>query len=93
MLGRPRQAHKSNGRSALCTAPTDPGRVPVDTRQFVSSLVVPGEDMVSFLVSKQRPGGPTPASPGPPGKGAPCGPDTDAPGSDGDLGCDSYTKC
>jgi hypothetical protein len=38
-------------------------------------------------------GGPAPASPGPPGKGDPCGPDTDAPGSPGDLGCDTYTKC
>jgi len=38
-------------------------------------------------------GGPTPAAPGPPGKGEPCGLDTDAPGSAGDLGCETYTKC
>jgi hypothetical protein len=38
-------------------------------------------------------GGPAPLPPGPPGKGAPCGPDTDAAGSAGDLGCDVYTKC
>jgi hypothetical protein len=38
-------------------------------------------------------GGPAPAAPGAPGKGTPCGPDTDEPGSPGDLGCDSYTKC
>jgi hypothetical protein len=38
-------------------------------------------------------GGAAPALPGPPGKGAPCGPDTDAVGSAKDLGCDLYTKC
>jgi hypothetical protein len=38
-------------------------------------------------------GGTAPASPGPPGKGEPCGPDTDEPGSAGDLGCETYTKC
>jgi hypothetical protein len=38
-------------------------------------------------------GGPAPTFPGPPGKGEPCGLDTDAPGSAGDLGCDTYTKC
>jgi len=38
-------------------------------------------------------GGPAPPSPGPPGKGAPCGPDPDDPGTAGDLGCAVYTKC
>jgi hypothetical protein len=38
-------------------------------------------------------GGPAPLPPGPPGKGVPCGPDTDAPGTPGDLGCEVYTKC
>jgi hypothetical protein len=38
-------------------------------------------------------GGPAPLPPGPPGKGQPCGPDTDAPGTPGDLGCEVYTKC
>jgi hypothetical protein len=37
-------------------------------------------------------GGPAPTSPEAPGKG-PCGPDSDDPGSPGDLGCASYTKC
>jgi hypothetical protein len=36
-------------------------------------------------------GGPSPLSPGPPGKGAPCGPDRA--GSPKDLGCLSYTRC
>jgi hypothetical protein len=38
-------------------------------------------------------GGPTPLPPGPPGKGTPCGTDTDAPGSPKDLGCEAYTRC
>jgi hypothetical protein len=36
-------------------------------------------------------GGQVPAAPGPPP--APCGPDPDAPGSSGDLGCASYLAC
>jgi hypothetical protein len=38
-------------------------------------------------------GGPSPLPPGPPGKGVPCGTDTDAEGSAKDLGCLLYTKC
>jgi hypothetical protein len=37
-------------------------------------------------------GGQQPAAPGPPEKG-PCGPDPDAPGSAGDIGCAAYTHC
>jgi hypothetical protein len=37
-------------------------------------------------------GGPPPAPPAAPGRGE-CGPDTDAPGTPGDLGCETYTKC
>jgi hypothetical protein len=36
-------------------------------------------------------GGPPPADPGPISR--PCGPDPDAPGSPGDLGCDTYDRC
>jgi hypothetical protein len=36
-------------------------------------------------------GGPHPAQPGPPP--FPCGPDPDAPGARGDLGCESYEPC
>ena len=38
-------------------------------------------------------GGNAPALPGPPGVNTGCGPDTDVPGSPGDLGCDSYAGC
>ncbi len=38
-------------------------------------------------------GGNAPALPGPPGVNTGCGPDTDVPGSPGDLGCDSYSGC
>jgi hypothetical protein len=44
-----------------------------------------------FLLSYLFLGGPPPAAPGPPG--TPCGLDPDAPGSAGDLGCDSYKAC
>ncbi|MBI4603524.1 MAG: VCBS repeat-containing protein, partial [Planctomycetes bacterium] len=36
-------------------------------------------------------GGLEPAAPGPPS--APCGPDSDIPGSAGDLGCETYSAC
>ena len=38
-------------------------------------------------------GGNAPALPGPPGVNTGCGPDTDVPGSDGDLGCVNYNGC
>ena len=38
-------------------------------------------------------GGNAPALPGPPGVNTGCGPDTDVPGSPGDLGCTSYSGC
>ena len=38
-------------------------------------------------------GGNAPALPGPPGVDSGCGPDTDIPGSVGDLGCETYTGC
>lgn len=38
-------------------------------------------------------GGNAPALPGPPGVDSGCGPDTDLPGSVGDLGCGTYTGC
>ena len=38
-------------------------------------------------------GGNSPALPGPPGVNTGCGPDTDVPGSPGDLGCTSYSGC
>ncbi len=44
-----------------------------------------------FLLTWLFAGGPAPAEPGP--AGAPCGLDSDAPGSPGDLGCKSYRAC
>lgn len=46
-----------------------------------------GVTVLDFLFN----GGPPPPAPGP--TTAPCGPDPDAPGSPGDLGCDSYSGC
>ena len=46
-----------------------------------------GVAILNFLFG----GGPPPALPGPTSR--PCGPDPDASGSAGDLGCDSYTGC
>ena len=43
--------------------------------------------LLSWLLT----GGPEPAAPGP--TEAPCGSDSDAPGSPGDLGCESYDSC
>lgn len=44
-----------------------------------------------YLLSWLFTGGPEPAPPGPTDK--PCGTDTDASGSPGDLGCEAYSAC
>jgi hypothetical protein len=49
--------------------------------------ITDGVYLLNFLFS----GGPPPTDPGP--LSEPCGPDPDEPGSDGDLGCESYTAC
>ena len=49
-------------------------------------------DGVSILVWLVQ-GGASPAAPGPPGGGNPCGFDPDEPGTRGDLGCDEYAGC
>ena len=46
-----------------------------------------------YLLSWLFGGGEALAPPGPPGAGAGCGPDPDAPGGPGDLGCDEYSRC
>jgi hypothetical protein len=46
-----------------------------------------------YLLADLFLGGPDPVAPGGPGQGQPCGEDTDAPGSAGDLGCEAYSHC
>lgn len=49
--------------------------------------ITDGTHLLNFIFLGDAP----PAPPGPPG--SPCGADPDAPGSDGDLGCDLYDQC
>ncbi len=61
-----------------------------ETQDFDNDGTVVITDAVAILLFLFS-SGPPPAAPGP--HAAPCGPDPDAPGSPGDLGCEAYNGC